>query len=90
MNYAEVVDRIDSGSIVDMIFFYFSKAFDVVNHSIILNKLQVLDVESKLLLWVRNFLVGRTLRVTVAGETSDTKTVTSGAPKDLSWVQCSF
>ena len=80
LNYAEVANRVDSGSIVDEIFLDFSKAFDV-NHSIILIKLQMLGIGGKLLLWIRDFLVGCTMCVRVAGETSDPKAVPSGVPQ---------
>ena len=52
-----------SGFIVDMIFLDFSKAFDIVDHSIALIKLHMLGVDGKLLLWVCGFLVGRTMCV---------------------------
>ena len=37
VTYGEVVNLIDRGFVVDMIFLDFSKAFDVVNRSIILS-----------------------------------------------------
>ena len=77
----EVADKVDSGLIVDVILLYVSKAFDVVSHSIILNKLQMLGFGGKLLLWVRDFLVGRTMCVQVAGDVSESKAVNSGVPQ---------
>ena len=75
--YAEVVDRVDSDSIVDTVFLEFSKAFDVVNLFIILIKSQMLVVDCKLLLWVRDFL-GCIRCVGVAGKTSELKAVVAG------------
>ena len=49
VTYTAVVDAVDRGVIVDMIYFEVSKAFDVVSHSIILEKLQRLGVCSKFL-----------------------------------------
>ena len=49
VTHAEVVDAVDRGMIVDMIYLDFSKEFDVISHSIILEKLKMLGVCSKLL-----------------------------------------
>ena len=38
-----------SGCVVDVVFLYFSKAFDVVSHFIVLSKLQILGIGGKLL-----------------------------------------
>ena len=70
-----------SGSVVDMIFLNFLKAFDVVNHPIILIKLQMLRVGGQILLWICDFLIDRTTCVRVAGQTSDPKAVASGVPQ---------
>ena len=64
-----------------MIFLNFSKAFDVASHSINCIKLQMLSIISKLLLWVRDFLVSRTMCVKVADDISDPKAVTSDVPQ---------
>ena len=79
LTYAEVANRVDSGSVVDMIFLDFSKAFDV-NHSILI-KLQMLGVGGHLLLWIWNFLIGHTICVRVASQTSEPIAVTSGVPQ---------
>ena len=76
MTYAEFADRVDSGLVVDMVFLDFSMALDV-SHFVILVKLQMLGIGGKLLLRVRDFLVGRTMCVKGAGEVSDPKAVTS-------------
>ena len=63
VTYAEVVDAEDRGMTVDMIYLDFSKAFDVVSHSIIL---KMLGVYGKLLVWICEFLFCRTMCVKVA------------------------
>ena len=75
------MDRVDSGSIVDIIFLDFSKAFDVVNHSVILTKLQMLGIGGKIPLWVGDFLVGHTADVRVGGKASVPKPFTSNVPQ---------
>ena len=84
LTYADIADRVDSGLIVDMTFLDFSK--NVVSHSIILIKLQKLGIGGKLLQWVCDFLVGRTMYVKVAGDVNKPKAVTSGVPQgDWFW-----
>ena len=49
----------DSGYNTDIIYFDFSKAFDTVPHLRLLHKLEVYGIKDKLLMWFKNFLVGR-------------------------------
>ena len=55
MTYGKVVELVDGSFVVYMIFLDFSKAFDIVNHSIMLTKLQMLGIGGKLLSWIREF-----------------------------------
>ena len=71
-------DRVRS----DVIYFDFSKAFDSVNHDIILKKLKVqFGIDGRLLKFIVNYLQHRKQCVVINGETSDFKTVTSGVPQ---------
>ena len=49
----------DSGSNTDIIYIDFSKGFDTVSHLRLLHKLEVYGIKDKLLMWFKNFLVGR-------------------------------
>lgn len=66
---------------VDLILFDFSKAFDLVNHDILLTKLSQLGIGGPLFQWITDFLKGRTMRVVVGGEESSPTGVTSGVPQ---------
>ena len=66
-----------------MTFFYldFSKAFDKISHLKLLQKLNNLNINNKLVLWVKNWLLNRKQRVVLNGEYSGWITVTSGVPQ---------
>ena len=64
--YEDVTCWLDSGSIVDVILFDFSKAFDVVPHGILVKKLSALGVAGRLIEWIRDFLVERQMCVRVS------------------------
>ena len=81
LTYDEVTTGMDSGFPVDLIMFDFSKAFDVVCHALLLEKLRLLGVQGQLLGWLRDFLVDRTMQVLVKNTTSDSEVVRSGVPQ---------
>ena len=81
----EVIDYIgsllDSGKQTDVIYLDMSKAFDKVQHSLILDKLRQYNISGNLLNWFTSYLRGRRQRVTVLGATSKERKVTSGVPQ---------
>jgi hypothetical protein len=79
--YSEVAELVDRGFVVDMALLDFSKAFDVVSHVVLVEKLRALGVAEVLLRWVRGFLVGRTMRVSVDRVCSGSRDVLSGVPQ---------
>ena len=66
---------------IDAIFLDFSKAFDKVDHEILLAKLEHLGIRNSLLNWSRSFLIGRSQRVVVEGMASSPTRVRSGVPQ---------
>ena len=80
LTYDEITASVDSGFPVDLIMFDFSKAFDVVCHAVLLDKLRLLGIQGCLIGWLEDFLVGRTMQVLVKN-TSDTREVRSGVPQ---------
>jgi len=84
---AESLDeRVD----IDAIITDFSKAFDLVPHDRLLTKLAVSGVDSRVVVWVREFLVGRTQRVRVGGQLSKEVKVTSVVPQGKLWTHYCF
>lgn len=59
----------------------FSKAFDMVDHEILIDKLSHYGVKGKILDWFRSYLSDRHLQVRVNGHISAEYEVTSGVPQ---------
>ena len=75
---------IDNGNIIDLILFDFAKAFDTVNHQILLTKLQYIGIEGTVLSRIKAFLTNRSMKVVVAGSSSSSLSVNSGVPQGSS------
>ena len=80
-HYDKVLSLLESGVNVDTVYLDFAKAFDKVDHRIVLKKLSLLGVRGKMLQWLESFLTSRTQRVMVNGVLSDPVPVTSGVPQ---------
>jgi len=78
----DIADSLDEGTGIDAIIIDFSKAFDLVHHYRLLTKLAASGVDSRVVVRVREFRVGRTQRVRVGGKLSNEVTVTSGVPQE--------
>ena len=61
----KIAKWMDRGFVVDVIFMDFSKAFDRVSHTLLINKLHLLGFDHDLANWIESFLVGRTMSVSV-------------------------
>lgn len=75
------VKALDQGEDVDVIFTDFSKAFDRVNHNILIGMLHQYDFPVQLIRWVRDFLQDRHFMVRVNGVLSPKFSVKSGVPQ---------
>ncbi|RMC14886.1 hypothetical protein DUI87_07063 [Hirundo rustica rustica] len=63
--YNQMTCLVDAGKAVDVVYLDFSKAFDTVSHSILLDKLAARGLDRSALRWVRNWLDGQAQRVVV-------------------------
>ena len=72
---------IDESKIVGAIFLDLQKAFDVVNHEILLDKLSLYGMSQVTLRWFRSYLYNRKQKVTANGYYSDFKNIISGVPQ---------
>jgi len=82
---AEFIDSacgsLESGNILISIFLDFSKAFDTVNHEILLRKLYHLGIRGPVHEWFKSYLGNRTQYVNVNGCSSNISTVNIGVPQ---------
>ena len=65
----------------DVIYLDYAKAFDKVDHQILLNKLYSYGIRGKLLMWLNSYLTNRWQTVNINGKTSNRAKVTSGVPQ---------
>ena len=76
-----IYDGLDRGETVISFFLDFSKAFDTVNHSILLHKLQSYGIRDVALNWFRSYLSGRLQYVSLDGFNSQVHLIDRGVPQ---------
>ena len=71
----------NSGLATDVIYLDFAKAFDKVDHKLLLKKVRFYGIGGKLYDWIKEFLSNRTQVVMVDGHHSRPEHVRSGVPQ---------
>ena len=66
---------------VDMVYLDFDKAFDKVDHGILLHKLRGAGISGKLKIWLHRFLLNRSQFVRIPGGLKTDRPVISGVPQ---------
>lgn len=74
-------EYLDKKGCCDVIYFDFSKAFDRVDHSKLLHKIESLEFHPIVVSWIKDYLTERSFQVKVAHSFSTTKPVSSGVPQ---------
>ena len=73
--------NIDKGQITGLVFLDLTKAFDTLDHSVLLDKLASLEFSKASVQWFKAYLTDRTQSVVVNGSTSDLQSVSFGVPQ---------
>ena len=77
----DIVQGLTKNADTDAIYLDFAKAFDKVDHKLLLKKLRRLGFHEKLVQWIESFLTGREQRVVLDGVSSVAAIVLSGVPQ---------
>ena len=73
--------NIDKVNIVGAIFFYLKKAFDIVDHGILLEKLAIHGIRGETLCWFESYLPNRCQCIADGVNVSNTEVIKSGVPQ---------
>ena len=76
-----VLQNLQNNMDTDVIYLDYAKAFDKVDHQILLKKLYIYGIRGKLLKWLESYLLDRSQTVVVNGHHSIPGTVKSGVPQ---------
>jgi hypothetical protein len=77
----DIADSLGERVSIEAIITDFPKAFDLFPHDRLLTKLEASGVDSRIVVWVKEFLVDRTQKVRVEGQLSKKVRVTSDLPQ---------
>jgi retron-type reverse transcriptase len=77
----KAIQAVENGEYAMGLFLDFSKAFDTVNHKILLAKLNHYGIRGVANLWVKSYLDNRTQFTTFNGKKSNISTVLCGVPQ---------
>ena len=77
----ELFETMEGGNQADILILDFAKAFDRVNHSLLIHKLQHYGIRGKVKAWIQAYLKDRQQTVLVNGANSEMVTVKSGVPQ---------
>ena len=76
-----ILDSLHKQQVSLLLLIDFSKAFDMVDHNILLDKLKHYGIRGTVLKWFQSYLSDRTQFVTIDGLDSDAKSIKHGVPQ---------
>ena len=75
------LNAMDNGKMIGVVLVDFEKAFDLVDHQILLSKLKLYGIDREALNWFSTYLAHRRQQVSINDNKSDFETVTFGVPQ---------
>ena len=75
------LNALNNKETVGTVFLDLSKAFDLVNHKLLLQKLAMYGFSQKAILWFDSYLTNRTQQVYISGKLSESNTISIGVPQ---------
>ena len=79
--YDQWVEEVDRGMMVGVMMIDLSAAFDMVDYSILIDKLEMFGLDPQSLRWMNSYLRGRTQSVTIDGCLSPSLEIEYGVPQ---------
>ena len=77
----DIFEALDDSEITLLVLLDFSKAFDTVNHKLLLAKLDILGFQSNVCGWIHSYLSGRSQKVKTDNEESEWAEIKNGVPQ---------
>ena len=80
-HFDNILENFLNGNDTDCIYLDYAKAFDKVDHTLLIRKLSKYGIHPKIIAWIESFLQGRTQQVVVEGQLSFAALIISGVPQ---------
>ena len=80
-HYENILSALEHNRSADVIYLDFAKAFDKVDHGILMHKMKSFGITGQIAIWIHNFLSGRRQQVAVDNTISSESPVISGVPQ---------
>jgi hypothetical protein len=75
------INAVDENKITGTVFLDLSKAFDMIDHEILIEKLAIYKFNSPAIQWFKSYLHGRTQQVSISNTFSESQPITRGVPQ---------
>jgi len=80
-HFDNILENFLDGNDTDCIYLDYAKAFDKVDHALLIKKLSKYGIHPKIISWIESFLKDRTQQVVVEGQLSFAALILSGVPQ---------